>query len=106
MGSGVLLKSNTVAPADYLRYALSLPASVVITGIDSMEILDQTLEVARNFRPLTPAETHALLVKTAAAAANGEFELFKTTSHFDSTAQNPKWLGDDPERVKSLDSEM
>jgi aryl-alcohol dehydrogenase-like predicted oxidoreductase len=106
MGSGVLLKSNTVAPADYLRYALSLPASVVITGIDSMEILDQTLEVARNFRPLTPAETHALLVKTAAAAENGEFELFKTTSHFDSTAQNPKWLGEDPERVKSLDSEM
>ncbi len=106
MGSGVLLKSNTVAPADYLRYALSLPASVVITGIDSMEILDQTLEVARNFRPLTPAETHALLAKTAAAAENGEFELFKTTSHFDSTAQNPKWLGEDPERVKSLDSEM
>jgi hypothetical protein len=102
MGSGVLLKSNTVAPADYLRYALSLPTSVVITGIDSMKILVQALDVARNFRPLTPAETHALLAKTSAAAANGEFELFKTTSHFDSTAQNPKWLGDDPDRVKAL----
>jgi predicted aldo/keto reductase-like oxidoreductase len=102
MGDSVLLKSHTVAPADYLRYALSLPASVVITGIDSMEILDQALDVARNFRPLTQAETLALLARTAAAAAAGEFELFKTTSHFDSTAHNPKWLGDDPDRVKAL----
>ncbi len=103
MGSGVLLKSNTVAPADYLRYALSLPTSVVITGIDSMEILNQALNVARNFHPLTEAEKHALLGKTAAAAANGEFELFKTTSHFDSTAENPKWLGEDPDQGKGFD---
>jgi len=102
MGSGVLLKSNTVAPADYLRYALSLPTSVVITGIDSMEILNQALDVARNFKPLTRNETQALLAKTANAAANGDYELFKTTSHFDSTAKNPKWLGEDPDRVKAL----
>ncbi len=102
MGDGVLLKSNTVAPADFLRYALSLPASVVITGIDSMEILDQALDIARNFQPLTQAETETLLAKTAPAAANGEYELFKTTSRFDSTAKNPKWLGEDPERVKVL----
>ena len=105
MGDGMLLKSNTVAPADYLRYALSLPTSVVITGIDSMEILDQALDLARNFHPLTDAETQALLAKTAAAAANGEFELFKTTSHFDSTVSHPKWLGDEPERVKVLVAE-
>jgi aryl-alcohol dehydrogenase-like predicted oxidoreductase len=102
MGDSVLLKSNTVAPADYLRYALSLPTSVVITGIDSMKILDQALDVARNFQPLTQAETDALLARTAAAAAKGQFELFKTTSHFDSTARNPNWLGEDPDRVKSL----
>jgi aryl-alcohol dehydrogenase-like predicted oxidoreductase len=102
MGDGMLLKSNTVAPADYLRYALSLPTSVVITGIDSMEILDQALDVARNFRPLTQAETDALLAKTATVAANGEFELFKTSSNFDSTASHPQWLGDDPDRVKAL----
>jgi aryl-alcohol dehydrogenase-like predicted oxidoreductase len=102
MGDGMLLKSNTVAPADYLRYALSLPTSVVITGIDSMEILDQALDVARNFRPLTEAETNALLAKTAMAAANGEFELFKTSSSFDSTASHPQWLGEDPDRVKAL----
>ena len=103
MGSGVLLKSNTVAPADYLRYALSLPTSVVITGIDSMAILNQALDVARNFQPLTQNQMQALLAKTADAAANGEYELFKTTSHFDSTAKNPKWLGEDPARVQTLD---
>jgi aryl-alcohol dehydrogenase-like predicted oxidoreductase len=106
MGDSLLLKSNTVAPADFLRYALSLPTSVVITGIDSMQILDQALGVARNFRPLTPAETNALLARTAAAAANGDFELFKTSSHFDSTASNPRWLGDDPDRVKALTRDM
>jgi len=105
MGSGVLLRSNTVAPRDYLRYALSLPTSVVITGIDSMQILNQALDVARNFKPLTANEKQALLAKTEKAAADGTYELFKTTSHFDSTAQNPKWLGDDPDRVKSLSSE-
>jgi aryl-alcohol dehydrogenase-like predicted oxidoreductase len=102
MGDGMLLKSNTVSPVDYLRYALSLPTSVVITGIDSMAILDQALEVARDFRPLTESETAALLAKTAAAAANGAFELFKTTPHFDSTVSHPQWLGDEPERVKVL----
>jgi aryl-alcohol dehydrogenase-like predicted oxidoreductase len=102
MGDGLLLKSNTVAPADYLRYALSLPTSVVITGIDSMEILDQALNVARDFHPLTETETQALLAKTAGSAANGQFELFKTTSHFDSTSSHPAWLGDDPDRVKAL----
>jgi hypothetical protein len=106
MGDSVLLKSNTAAPADYLRYALSLPTSVVITGIESMKILDQALDVARNFVALTQAETDALLARTAAAAAKGEFELFKTTSHFDSTARNPNWLGEDPDRVKSLIEEQ
>lgn len=105
MGSGVLLKSNTVGPADYLRYALSLPASVVITGIDSMDILNQALDVARNFKPLTQNQKQELLAMTANAASNGEYELFKTTSHFDSTAKNPKWLGDDPARVRTLDPE-
>jgi len=65
----------------------------VITGIDSMEILDQALDAARTFKPLTQAEVKSLLDRTETAAAEGKFELFKTTSHFDGTAANPKWLG-------------
>jgi predicted aldo/keto reductase-like oxidoreductase len=102
MGDGVLLKSRTVTPVECLTYALTLPASVVITGIDSMEILDQALTVAREFQPLSREQIAGLLEKTAGAALEGAYELFKTTSHFDSTALHPEWLGEEPTRVKSL----
>jgi aryl-alcohol dehydrogenase-like predicted oxidoreductase len=102
MANGLILKSKTVSPIECLHYALSLPTSVVITGIDRMEILDQAFEAMRTFRPLTPTRRNALLKKTAKAASKGEFELFKTTSIFDSTATNPKWLGDEPERLQQM----
>jgi len=100
MGNGVILKSGTVTPIECLRYALTLPTSVVITGIESLERLDQAFEVARTFRPLTDAERQALLARTAKAASRGEFELFKTTSIFDATAANPAWLGEEPPRIQ------
>jgi len=102
MANGIILKSKTVSPIECLRYALNLPTSVVITGVDSMEILDQACEAARTFRPLSDSELTALLSKTATAAARGEFEPFKTSSIFDGTAQNPAWLGDEPQRLQDL----
>ena len=53
MANGILLKSKTVTPIECLHYALNLPTSVVITGIDSMEILDQAFEAAKTFKPFT-----------------------------------------------------
>ena len=102
MANGIILKSKTVSPVECLRYALNLPTSVVITGVDSMEILDQACEAARTFRPLSDPELTALLSKTAKAAARGEFEPFKTSSIFDGTAQHPAWLGDEPRRLRDL----
>lgn len=102
MANGILLKSNTATPIECLHYALNLPASVVITGIDSMEILHQALEAVRTFHPLSNQELEALLAKTAAAAVTGRFEPFKTTSIFDSTAQNPQWLGEESPSVQQL----
>jgi len=102
MANGILLKSNTVTPIECLHYALNLPTSVVITGIDSMEILDQAFEAARSFRPMTPDEVELLLKKTAVAASKGEFEPFKITSIFDGTAENPEWLGEEPQRFQQL----
>jgi aryl-alcohol dehydrogenase-like predicted oxidoreductase len=93
MGSGLILRSKTATPAECLHYALSLPTSTVITGIDRMEILQQDLEVARAFKPLDQTQVAALLERTAAAAATGEFELFKTATAFDATAHHPEWLG-------------
>jgi aryl-alcohol dehydrogenase-like predicted oxidoreductase len=93
LASGAILKSNTVSPIDCLHYALSLPTSVVITGIDSMKILDQAFEAARTFHPLTESEINALLAKTREPALTGKFERFKTANDFDATAKNPVWIG-------------
>jgi aryl-alcohol dehydrogenase-like predicted oxidoreductase len=102
MGNGVLLKSKTVTAVECLQYALNLPTSVVITGIDSLKILDQALEAVSTFRPMSDQELAPLLAKTAAAAAGGTFEPFKTTSLFDGTATNPAWLGEEPQNVQQL----
>jgi uncharacterized protein len=92
-GDHFILGSNTVKPIEALQYGLTQPVSVVITGIDSTTILEQALEAARTFKPMTQAEVVSLLDRTRVAASDGKFELFKTTSHFDGTAANPKWLG-------------
>src|SRR5262249_51916910 len=80
--NGIILKSKTVTPFDCLHYPWNLPTSVVITGIDSMAILDQAFEAIDTFRPFSNEEIQALLAKTASAAAKGTFEPFKTTSIF------------------------
>lgn len=102
MANGILLRSNTVTPIECLHYALNLPTSVVITGMDRMEYLDQAFEAVRTFQPMTDEQVQSLLAKTAAAGARGEFEPFKTSSIFDGTAQNPAWLGEEPERLQQL----
>ena len=102
MGDKIILKSKTAQPIECLHYALNLPTSVVITGIDSMRILEQALEAARTFRPLSKDQVAALLAKTAQAAANGDYELFKTSQHFDSTAHHPEWLGGQSPHVDEL----
>ncbi|MBV9999078.1 MAG: aldo/keto reductase [Verrucomicrobia bacterium] len=93
MGDGLLLKSNTVSPIECLHYAMHLPVSVVITGIDSMQILDQAFEAVRTYEPFNSEQLATLLAKTRQAAASGKFELYKTSNKFDSTAQNPRYLG-------------
>ena len=79
-----------------------MPTSVVITGLDSLERLEQAVTVARTFTPLTDMERAELLARTAQGAHRGAFELFKTTSLYDATASNPAWLGEEPERLQKL----
>ncbi len=102
MANGILLQSNTATPIECLHYALNLPTSVVITGMDTMEILDQAFEAVKTFQPMTDEQVQALLAKTAEAGARGKFEPFKTSSIFDGTAQNPDWLGKEPQRLQQL----
>ena len=93
MGDGFILKSKAVTPIECLHYAMTLPTSTVITGIDSLKILEQDLEAVKTFKPLTEKQAAALLARTAEASSEGRFEPFKTTNGFDGTAQNPSWLG-------------
>ncbi len=86
-------KSNTATPTQLLHFSMSQPVSVVITGIDSMPILEQALAAARTFKPMTKGQQSALLAKTKVAAATGKYELFKTSEQYDGTAQHPEWLG-------------
>ena len=100
LANGAILKSQTVTAIECLQYAMNLPTSVVITGCESMENLEQALTAARTFKPMTDEQVKTLLDKTAQAAARGEFELFKTTSIYDGTASHPEWLGEEPPRVQ------
>ncbi|WP_224361863.1 aldo/keto reductase [Hyalangium versicolor] len=96
MGSKLILESKTVSAPECLRYSLSLPVSVVITGMDSMDRLDQALKAAREFKPLSEKDVSGLLAKTEKAAKEGKFEKYKTSHQFDGTVQNPQWLGAGP----------
>jgi diketogulonate reductase-like aldo/keto reductase len=92
-GDHFILDSKTVKPIECLHYCLDLPIAVQITGIDDQRSLEQALEAARTFRPLSKAQRGSLIERTRLAAQDGRFELYKTTSHFDGTAHKPQMLG-------------
>ena len=102
MANGTILESRTVTAIECLHYAMNLPTSVVITGCESMEDLEQAFTAARTFKPMTGEQVSNILSRTAQAASRGEYELFKTTSVYDGTATHPEWLGDEPEKVQRV----
>jgi aryl-alcohol dehydrogenase-like predicted oxidoreductase len=102
LANGTILESKTATATECLQYAMNLPVSVVITGCESMENLEQALNAARTFQPLSEAQVNNLLAKTAQAASRGEYELFKTTSVYDGTAAHPEWLGEEPPKVQRV----
>ena len=102
MANGIILKSRLVTPVECLHYALSLPTAVVITGIDSLKVLNQAFRAVHTLPAFTDAKRVAVLRKTARAAATGKWEPFKTSSIFDGTASTPKWLGEEPARLQRI----
>jgi predicted aldo/keto reductase-like oxidoreductase len=93
MGDHFILNSKVVSPVECLHYAMNLPTSVVVTGCDSVPILMQALQAASSFQPMTKQQVAALLARTAQSARGGQYELYKTSHHFDGTYANPQWLG-------------
>ena len=102
MANGSILKSNTATPTECLHYALHLPTSVVITGMDKPEYLEQACEAARTFQPFSAEALDALLARTRQAALTGQYEPFKTSSVYDGTATHAEWLGEEPEHLRAL----
>jgi predicted aldo/keto reductase-like oxidoreductase len=82
-GSGEIAVNGAVTPEEGLRYAMSLPVATTISGMDSMVVLEQNLKVARGFRPFGEQEMAALRERVRPLAADGRYELFKTTTKYD-----------------------
>jgi aryl-alcohol dehydrogenase-like predicted oxidoreductase len=82
-GSGEMIKHGALTAEDGLRYAMSLPVTTTISGMDSIAVLEQNLRVARGFTPLGVQDMQALRDRTREFAADGRYELFKTTTKYD-----------------------
>ena len=82
-GSGEIVTHGAATPQEALRYAMSLPVAVTISGNESMEMLQQNLATARGFQPMNEAEMQTLRERCRGVAADGRFELFKTTKKYD-----------------------
>lgn len=93
LGAGSIPGSGIVTATECLQYAMNLPTSTVITGMDSMRTLDQGIRAASTFKPMTKQQVALLLARTAEAASSGEYERFKTSTMFDGTVRNPEWTG-------------
>jgi predicted aldo/keto reductase-like oxidoreductase len=82
-GSGEMVTSGMITPEEGLRYAMSLPVATTISGMDSLAVLKQNLQIARKFKPMEAAEMDALRERCRAFAADGRYERFKTTKFYD-----------------------
>jgi len=82
-GQGDPIRKGVVTADEALRYAMSLPVASTVSGIDSMKILEQNLKIARDFTPMSPADMKALRMRLEKLAADGRFELYKSSKHFD-----------------------
>ena len=82
-GSGEIISHGAATPSDALRYAMSLPVATTISGMDSLGVLEQNLAIANGFQPMKPEEMQALRERVRVFAADGRYELFKTTKKYD-----------------------
>ncbi|MBX3192342.1 MAG: aldo/keto reductase [Labilithrix sp.] len=92
LGGGKILESKAVTALECLHYAMNLPTSTVITGVDGMGTLDQAIAAALTFSPLDKQAVAALLERTQPFAGSGRYERFKTTTDHDGTTRHPEWL--------------
>jgi aryl-alcohol dehydrogenase-like predicted oxidoreductase len=82
-GGGDAIKKGAVTARDALRYAMSLPVTTTLTGMEKLEVLRQNLEIGQHFQPMTPAEMQRIRDSVREYAADGRFELYKLSLKYD-----------------------
>jgi uncharacterized protein len=82
-GDGTPVKKRVLTATEMLQYAMSLPVATTVSGMDSLKVLRQNLRIASGFKPLTSTQMQALRNKCLAVAADGRYELYKTSKMFD-----------------------
>ena len=92
-GDGRALTKKIVTAKEALSYTMSLPIATLVSGIDSPKVLQQNVDIARGFRPMTEQQRDRLRRRVAGAAADGRFELYKVSALFE---------GDEARRVHGL----
>lgn len=89
LASGKVVDAKVVTPIEALHYALNLPTSTVVTGCDTMAILEQAIQAVTTFKPLTASQVASLHERVKPLALTGEYELFKSTTAFNSPRVTP-----------------
>ena len=79
-GDARQINKKVVTAEEALRYAMSLPVSTTVSGIDSIRVLNQNVKVADDFTPMSPRQMDRLRKRVREEAADGRFELYKTTA--------------------------
>ena len=82
-GTAEAVKKGVLTAKEALTYVMSLPVATLVSGMNSLEVLRKNLEIARAFAPMTSEAMQALRVRCATSAADGRFELYKTSKKFD-----------------------
>ena len=98
-GSGEIVSHGAATPSDALRYAMSLPVATTISGMDSLGVLEQNLDIAKGFQPMKPEEMQALRERVRVFAADGRYELFKTTKKYDGAVGRQQHHYPPPEKL-------
>jgi predicted aldo/keto reductase-like oxidoreductase len=94
LAAGQIPRANLgITSEDCLHYAMNLPTSTVIVGMDSLTRLDEALAAVKSFKPLDKGQLAALLDKTKVVASTGRLETFKTGVNFDGLGRHPEWMG-------------
>ena len=82
-GSGESIVHGALTPTEALSYAMSVPGvSTTVSGMDSMSVLDQNLDILRNFRPLGEQQMTRLR-EHGRQFNDGRYELYKSTVKYD-----------------------